>query len=298
MTEIDLRPLGDTIILHIRKDGHSINVYLLAATLVALADAARDANDQINPGYEIEVVVEALSDGSIKAVIKAIYRSIGNLFSKESLKTIILAVVSTYIYEHTLAPDKTIKLVVNPTEVVVEQQDTKIIVPREVYEAEQRIKTSTRFQEKIGEAFNAILKDPRITSISIDHGISPNEELPLIDREIIERISLPPKDGDETQIIEEVADLQIIRAILEKSKRRWEFSWRGFRIPAPILDDKFHSDFMSHKIVIAPGDKLKTRLRIYQRRDLSIGVFVNDHYEIIEVIEHEAAKRYAQSELH
>ena len=297
MTEIDLRPIGDTIVLHIRKEGHSINAYLLAATLVALADAAKEANERVNPGYEIEVVVEALSDGSIKAVLRTIYRSLGNLFSKEALNAIILGIVATYIYEHALAPDKTVSVIVNSGEVIVEQENTKVIIPREVYEAEQKVKASSRFQDKVGEAFDTMLKDPSITSISLDPDTSFDKESPPIPREVMEHIALPPKEGKETQVVDEVADLQIIRAILEKSKRRWEFSWRGFRIPAPILDDKFHKDFISHQIVIAPGDKLKVRLRIYQRKDPGTGIYVNDRYEIIQVMQHETAKRYVQTEI-
>lgn len=297
MTEIDLRTIGDTIVLHIRKEGHSINAYLLATTLVALADAAKEANERINPGYEIEVVVEALSDGSVKAVLRTLYRSLDNLFSKETLKTIILGVLSTYIYECALAPDKKVSVIVNSAEVIVEQEDTKLIIPREVYEAEQKVKASSRFQDKVGEAFDAMLKDPSITSLSLAADTSVDKESSPIPRKVMELIAMPPKEGKEFQVVDEIADLQIIRAILEKSKRRWEFSWRGFRIPAPILDDKFYSDFISHQIVIAHGDKLKVNLRIYQRKDPVTGIYVNDRYEIIQVLQHEAAKRYAQTEL-
>lgn len=297
MTEIDLGAIGDTIVLHIRKDGHTINAYLLAATLVALADAAKEANEQINPGYDVEVLVESLSDGSIKAVLKVAYHSLRNLFSKDVLKTIILAVVASYIYENTLAPDKTVKVIVNSNEVLIQQEATKIIVPRQVYDAEQKVRKVSRFQEKIGEAFDTLLKDPDITSISIDPHIAANREFPTINRDLMERIAIPPREDEESQFIYEEADLQIIRAILEKSRRRWEFSWRGFRFPAPILDDKFYHDFMSHQIVIAPGDKLKARLRIYQHRDSATGVYVNERYEVIEVLNHESAKKYLQTEI-
>jgi hypothetical protein len=297
MTEIDLRPINDTIVLHIRKDGHSINAYLLAATLVSLADAAKEANAQINPGYEIEVVVEALADGSIKAVLKAVYRSLGNLFSKEALNAIILGIIATYIYEHALAPDKKVNITVKTNEVIIQQENTKVIVPRVVYDAEQKVKVSERFQEKIGETFDSLLKDQEIKGLSLEPSLTLNKEMPQIERQVMEQLALPPKEGEEFELSEELADLQIIRAILEKSRRRWEFSWKGFRFPAPILDDKFYNDFTSHRIVIAPGDLLKTRLKIYRRRDTSAGVYINFRYEVIEVISHEPSKKLVQSEL-
>lgn len=297
MTEINLTVIGDTIILHLHKEKHSVNAYTLATTLVALADAAKEANQHINPGYEIEVLVEALPDGSFRARISAIYRSVENLFSKENLKAIILSVIAAYVYESTLSPDKAVRVIVNTSEVIVEQGDSKIIVPRQVYDAEQTIKASPRFQQKIGEAFDSILKDPEITSVSIDPDMIPQNELPPIPRERLECIALPPQNGDDQQITEEIVDLQIIRAILEKSKRRWEFSWKGFRLPAPILDDTFYQNFVSHRIVIAPGDQLRARLRIYQTRDPMTGVYINDRYEVVEVLGHEPAPKHIQQEM-
>jgi hypothetical protein len=54
-----------------------------------------------------------------------------------------------------------------------------------------------------------------------------------------------------------------------------------------VRDVKFHDDFAAHKITIAPGDVLKVKLLIRQRRHAS-GVYVNDPtgYEVLEVLEH------------
>jgi len=139
MSEIDLRSVGDTIVLHMRKQQHSINAYTLATTLVALADAAKEANSQINPGYEIEVVVETLADGGFKAKVRGVYKTAENIFSSQALQTIVLAVIASYIYEQTLAPDQSVKVIVNTGEVIIEQGDKRIIVPRVVYEAEQQV---------------------------------------------------------------------------------------------------------------------------------------------------------------
>ena len=294
--EIDLRLIGDTIVLHLRKQQESINVYTLATTLVALADAAKEANSQINPGYSVQVVVETLSDGSFKAKIRAIYKSAENLFSSRALQTIVLAVIANFVYEHTLDPDATVNVTVNTDEVIIEQQNNRIVVPRIVYDAEQRVSHSTRFREKIGQAFESILKDPEIDSVSIDPDETSEKEFPPISKEACEYIALPPKDEDK-QVKEEIADLYIIRAILEESRRRWEFSWQGFRIAAPILDAKFYEDFRSHRFTIAPGDVLEARLRIYQTRDPATGIMINDRYEVLEVLECHETPKYIQGEI-
>ena len=54
----------ESIVIHFGTEGQRINAYTLATTLVNLADAARAANFAINPGYDIEVVVETLGGGS------------------------------------------------------------------------------------------------------------------------------------------------------------------------------------------------------------------------------------------
>tara|TARA_R110001592_G_scaffold7032_3_gene39521 strand:+ start:66022 stop:66480 length:459 start_codon:yes stop_codon:yes gene_type:complete len=84
----------------------------------------------------------------------------------------------------------------------------------------------------------------------------------------------------------EQANLFIKRAILERSKRKWEFVWRGFKISAPVLDDHFYSDFFAHKITLAPGDQLEVKLKIYQSKDEDTGIYSNDRYEVTEVMKH------------
>lgn len=297
MTTINLNQDGDTLVLHIRKEGHTINAYSLASTLVSIADAAKAANAEINPGYDIEVVVEALSDGSVKATLKAVYRSLGNLFSKNAVQAIVLGVLTNYIYENTLAPSKDISIIVNTDEVIIQQNDRTIIVPRTIYDATQKVKGVEQVQKKVGQAVDALLQDEEITGLSIDPDSSKDKEREPITREELEAIAIPPDDTDNSRAIEEVAELQIIRAILEKSRRRWEFSWKGFRIPAPILHEDFYKQFSAHKIVIGPGDTLKARLRIYQSRDPANDVFVNERYEVVEVLEHISARKHHQQEL-
>ena len=80
--------------------------------------------------------------------------------------------------------------------------------------------------------------------------------------------------------------MEISRAILARGKRKWEFYWRGMRIPAPVLDTIFYDRFFAHEIMIAPGDGLRVALRITQVQSPDTGIYVNEQYEIVEVFEH------------
>jgi len=86
-----------------------------------------------------------------------------------------------------------------------------------------------------------------------------------------------------------------MRAILERSRRRWEFVWRGVRISAPVLDDSFYMDFAAHKITIALGDALEVKLKIRQRKDVYSGIMLNDPngYEVLKVLKHLPRHRQA-----
>lgn len=287
MPNLDLRAFEDTIVLHFGVEGGRINAYTLASTLINLADAAKAANAELNPGYEIEIVVEALGRGSFKATIRAIYRGAGNIFSKENLKALVIAVIAAYIYQHTLAPDTEIEVNVISDEVVIEQGDTRVVVPREVHDATRELTDNQRFIDSVGRAMQCVAEDEKVTSIGFSPHVDSTEPVEPIPKERLmplftDTLDEPP---DVREFVE-TAELQIVRAILERSRRRWEFVWNGIRISAPVTDGDFYTQFFEHRIMIAPGDSLKVRLKIRQRRNRDLKIYVNESYEVIQVIEH------------
>ena len=276
----------ESIVIHFGTEGQRINAYTLATTLVNLADAARAANFAINPGYDIEVVVEALGGGSFKAKLRTIYRGAANLFTAQSLQALILSVIASFIYQHTLAPDTEVTVNVTAEEVVIAQGDKRIIVPRAVHEATKKAEARREFVSGVQEAVRAVESDTTVRTIGFSKDMDEPAQIE-IPRERFALISAAPTIPleDIRELLEEV-DLEILRAILEKSRRRWEFVWNGTRISAPVLDDAFYADFFAHKITVAPGDILRAKLRVRQRRLPGVGVFVNDSFEVIEVLKH------------
>jgi hypothetical protein len=152
MTTVDIRRFNDTFVIHFGGEYARINAYTLATALVGIADAAKAANAIINTGQEIEVVVEALAPGSFKTTVRAIYTSAGNLFSGNNLKAIVLSVIASYIYQHTLAPSGEVVVKVEDDEVIVEQGDTRVIVPRIVHEATKQLERNPGFEKGVSDA--------------------------------------------------------------------------------------------------------------------------------------------------
>ena len=286
MTTIGFREFESGFVIHFGAERTRINAYTLASSLVAFADAIKEANSIVNPGFEVEVVVEALGPGSFRAKIKTLYSGLDNLFSKQNLKAIVLNIVASYIFVHTLSPDVEINVVVDETQVVIEQGDKKIIVPRDIHEAMKEVERSEKFRQDIGKVFSSLGSDKDITGFGIASRMEDKNPLFVIRPNEFAILSREVEFEDDSRELIEVAQLQIRRAILERTRRLWEFVWRGIKISAPVVDPEFYDEFFAHRITIAPGDSLEVKLKIYQVKDPDTGIYTNQKYEVVEVVRH------------
>ncbi len=286
---IDIRvaEFEDTLVVYFATESPRINAYTLATTLIGLADAAKAANASVNPGYEIEVLVEALAPGSFKATLRALYASASNLFSRNDVRNIVIAIVANFIYERFIAKSPDVTVIANTDEVIIVQGNTRILVPRQLHEETKRISTNPAFLDGIDAVVRAVELDSEVKSIGISP--NPNDSKPPVEitREVIAsftRESVEPLASE--RIVEEITEVQILRAILERSPRLWQFAWHGVRISSPVSDDLFYDKFFRHQITIAPGDVLRVHLQIRQSRNADLGVYMNKSYEVVKVIDH------------
>ena len=286
MQVVNISHFEDGLVIHFATEDSRINAYTLASTLINLADAAKAANSAINPGYNIEVVVEAIGPGSFRAQIKAIYSAARNLFSNEALRTIILGMVSSFIYERMLSTHQDVKVLVQTNEVVIENGNERIIVPRKVYDATRIVADNPQFTGAIGRAMESVSRDESVQGLGFVPQMNSPEPPMLVRREIFDRIAPIVHEEGNTRVIEENCNLQIVKAILERSRRKWEFRWRGVKISAPVTDQRFYTEFFAHHITIAPGDELKAILVIKQAKDQETGIYANVGYEVVKVFEH------------
>jgi hypothetical protein len=287
MGVVRVAQLDDAFVIHFQSERERLNAYTLASTLVAIADAAKAANSALNPGYDIEVLVEAVGPGSFRAKIRAVYTKARNLFSDQRLQSVVLSIVASYIYERTLSVDNKIQVQVNTNEVVIVRGEDRVIVPRNVYDATRVVEKDPVFVRAVARSLEAPAKDQHVTGLGfVREMTSPPPEV-VIPKEWMQQVAaIVPTEEPSSRVITEQCDLQIVKAILEKSRRKWEFSWRGVRITAPVLDERFYSDFFAHAITIAPGDALNVRLAIKQARDPNTGIYTNLSYEVIDVFNH------------
>jgi len=286
MPTVDIARFESSVVIHFDTEDTRINAYTLASTLVALADAAKAANSTLNAGCEIEVVVEALGPGSFRAKIRAIYTASRNLFANQIILGVVIGVLGNYIYERTLSLDNKITVEVKTDEVVIQRGQDRVVVPRNVYEATRKVEKNPQFVGAMSKAFEAVAGDEKVKSIGLVENMdSPPPAIP-IPREALQSLAIRSADDPDARVVLERAELQIIKAILEKSKRKWEFMWRGIKISAPVVHEQFYVSFFAHNITIAPGDTLEVTLAIKQTKDPDTGIYANIGYEVIEVHDH------------
>jgi hypothetical protein len=286
MRVVEIAQFENAVVIHFDTDDTRINAYTLASALTALADAAKAANASLNPGSEIEIVVEAIGPGSFRAQLRALYSASKNLFSNEVIAGIVIGVIGNYIYERTLAVDDKVIVEVKTDEVVIKRGEDRVVVPRKVYDATRQVEKNPQFVKSMNKTFEAVAADEKVKSIGlVETMTSPPPPIPIPRSTLAILASTTPEDPD-SRVITEEAELQIVRAILKKSNRRWEFVWRGVTIAAPVLHEAFYREFFARRITIAPGDTLQVTLAIRQSKDPQTGIYTNVGYEVVEVHQH------------
>lgn len=286
MRVVDIAHFENSVVIHFDTEDKRINAYTFASMLVSLADAAKAANTSLNAGCEIEIVVEAIGPGSFRALIRALYSSTKNLFANQVVVGVVIGVLVNYIYERTLSIDNMVTVEVKTNEVVVQKGNDRVVVPRNVYDATRHVEKNSQFVKAMTRTFEAVAGDEKVRSLGLVSSMdSPPPSIPILRSTLLALAAEVPEDPD-SRVITEQAELQIVKAILKKSTRRWEFVWRGITISAPVMHEQFYVDFFAHEITIAPGDTLKVTLAIKQSKDPDTGIYTNIGYEVIQVHGH------------
>lgn len=288
MADIRISNTSSGFILYFETPEPRVNAYAFASTIVSLADAAKAAGRTLNSAVEIEIVVEALGAGSFRAKISAIARESGLFLKQQVIVPLLIGVLSSYIYDHTLSKKDKIEVNVDEHEVVIVHGDERVIVPRDVYDAEQMVKKNATFVRSMDKMLGSVVLDERVTGFAIlpDDGSDLPAPHAVLPRDLLEIRDAETDPEAKTRVIEEDADLYIVKAIMERSKRKWEFKWHGINISAPIKDPNFYDDFAKHNFTIAPGDEFQAKLAIHQERDDISGIYTNKRYEVLQVYRH------------
>ncbi|MFG3596490.1 hypothetical protein [Bradyrhizobium sp. RDI18] len=166
MAEIRLdRFEDDTIVLHFGGPAESIDAYTLAEALIGFADTARAISETIEPGTEIEIVVEAAGPGSYRTQLRRVKKDYGGLITITG--TVFWGVVSNVVYDATLKTDPKPEITVKSDEVIIKHGNDTIIVPRTVYEHAKNAEKNPAVQSGLSRTFAALEADKTVTDFGI-----------------------------------------------------------------------------------------------------------------------------------
>lgn len=286
---VNLADFKDTFIISYDGELHSIEANTFANSIVALSRIIEEINYLISPDSKVEIRIETINRGSFKPTIrvcKKIWNKVAPFLPEKN------TTVPTFIALFALFQQQNNKdtMTIKDDEVIIENPSSKIIIPREIYNNADRIKNQKNIKSEIASSFDIIANDPSISGFKIQKNLEDTSfpfKTTREDFNFFTNISEAPNDlGENKRKITEEANLQLIKVILEKGKRKWEFAWKGIKISAPVSDDNFWDKMERGEVSIKQGDSIKVNLQMIQVLDPYSKVFFNESYDVIEVIKY------------
>ncbi len=275
---------GEKLIIRYDTQPAQINAGTLLSSLFNFVALIEEINSEVFPEQRLEIKIEAFEPGSF-TVLTRILGSIGEIFKKamngiENIQKIIEIFRQIIELKKFLAGEEPVKAKeANGDILVTNSQGNNIVVNRNTY----NIYTTNSVANKyLKHAFEALIEDPSIGGIELQHRDSytqvEKDELPSM-------ISENPllKEKTEVQYIENAA-LTPVKVVFQKN-RKWEFIYKGQKISAYILDDKFFEKI--HTIRFSKADKLYAEMEIEKVFDPKLNTYLIKEYRILKIKKHE-----------
>jgi hypothetical protein len=289
--DIDLRLLrGESVVVYFGRPDNQIDAYAFANALIAFTDTARSINSVLYGGGDIEIVLEAINQGSVRARLRRIQKGAPG-FLVEGVKALFWTAVGMVLLEPVLSPKPQLAVTVNTDEVIITDGDKRVIVPRTVYDTLPNVEKSPEVKANVARTYRALQGDPEIRNFGLTPVsaltapplfVVPQQDFP----KAIRNLAIPPEVFEKTRVREEPVRLIILKAWFNHSKKKWSFEWNGVPISAPVKDEKFLDAIENRQHLFGNGDALDVVLMFKQNFDEALGVYRNDQssYVVKEVI--------------
>jgi hypothetical protein len=230
----------DTIVLHFGGAEGNIDAYTLADALIGFADMARAISATVDPGTDIELLVEATGPGSFRTRIRRIRKDYGGLLTIGG--TVFWGIVSNYIYDNYVKNDPLPQITVNADGTIVKTGKYTIIVSPVVQSGTEHAKQNPAVQSGLAKTFAALEADENVKDFGITGSIGDPEPKFTIPRAEFPKIGqrpMLPEEEPQSRSTKRRARRFVMKAWLNDAKRKWSFEWNGEPLSAPIGDAKF-----------------------------------------------------------
>lgn len=281
----------DSLVLHFGGRGSEIDAGTFGRALIALNDAARAIGASLDPFDEFELIVTAVGPGSFRAKVGTKKKRRGRDERpqwRDDVRGIILGVIASIIYENVFSDKDALNIVATDTAYVIEHGDTRIILPAEVASAKDSAERVPAVRRGLTDFFGALERDHTIESFGLVQDLHATDTTFVIDRERfpVVRMSIesnaPPSERRRVQSFR-YEQVVVTKAILQRSTRKWEFIWRGFKVSARIADEWFFQALEARDVALRHADVLVVDIEVHQRWDDANATYVNEEYVVTRV---------------
>jgi hypothetical protein len=268
---------GDTIVLHFGGAEGSIDAYTLAEALIGFADMARAISATVEPGTDIELLVEATGPGSYRTRIRRIKKDYGGLITVGG--AVFWGIVSNYIYDNYVKSDPPPQITVHADGTIIKTGKYTIVVSPAVHAGTEHAKQNPAVQSGLAKTFAALEADENVKDFGVTGSINDPEPKFIIPRAEFPKVAQRVLTLDEepsSRITKKRGRLFVLKAWLNHAKRKWSFEWNGEPVSAPIGDTAFLDQVDRREVLLGAGDALDAELTFKQTYDKALGVWIND----------------------
>lgn len=286
--DITLDHSGEEILLYFDISTEGLHAQTFGNALLAFDELYRAINAVINPGIEVEIEFIRSDQGSVRAVLKALKRDAEDLMEKP-LSLIVLpfliAVLATWLL------DQKVTIIVNDNNYIVERGHERIVLPRDSEQKAKRVESDRAVRRSVRNFFAICESDSSVKSVDFRSPRAPEQEIIPVVRDKFQIIREIPEfvlselEKSRTQSYYRQT-VVLLTAVLEKSKRKWQFLWSGQKIWADITDPDFFTKLATHEYEFGQGDQLIVDLVADQELNEIVGAYQNRAYHIVKVHSH------------
>ncbi|MDP3112102.1 MAG: hypothetical protein Q8M71_08380 [Thermodesulfovibrionales bacterium] len=280
---------ADSFSLHFGCKDNAVDSKTLVASLTAFTEIIEQVNEEIGTRKEIEVRVKPFVEGSFDIPFDLIEVAVAGVLSSGNVShipEIIKIFVELVKLKLSLKGEEPKQLEEISAGVQVTTNDGNVtVVDKRTINIYQN---NTIVDSSFENHFRRLADDETIDDFQLRDKQS--RALVSVKREEFKNIVGQPEKEliaetmDRTDSIIENVKLSVYKIVFD-NKSKWEFYYRGNKIPAKILDNDFNNRAISGES-FANGDMLEVELRINRVFDKIANIFVNKSYEITRVDRH------------
>lgn len=274
---------------HFGCKNHEIDSITLGNSLIYLSTILNEVNNVLHTGKKIEIKIKSFQPGSFEVPFELIETVIAGVLCNVNTSYIssIINILKEFIE---------VKIKLKGEEpLCIEKKEKEMILKSNTgdnFNVSLTVGNIILNNPTINDSFNKKIKiintDKNISDFEIKN--SENQSIVKISKDnfkyFIEDYNIQEllDKSENEKIKEEEASLNIYKIVFESSLK-WSFIYKGNKINAIILDEKFNNKVQTGE-KFACGDILKVNLKIFQEYDSFANTYKNKNYEITKVVEH------------